>query len=125
MVFNHILQLCNTIKDTAMTIHSNLDNVIHYTVPEEDYGQAIEGFGAVVGKTKEGYRLIVADTAVWVSDDKQILFEHYYIDRDDNRVVLTDEEVVRIVTNITTDSTEVTLESIEKELFPTLRIKST
>lgn len=108
-----------------MLTNSNLDNVIKYIVPEEDYGQAIEGFGAVVGRTKEGHRLIVADTAVWVSDDKQILFEYNYIDRDDNRVVLTDEEVVRVVTDLTTDSTEVTIETIEKELFPTLRIKST
>lgn len=102
-----------------------MDNTLNYTSPEEEFGESIEGFGAVVGKTNQGHRLIVADTGVWVSDDKKILFEYFYIDRDDSRVVLTDEEVVRIVTNITTDSTEVTIESIEKELFPTLRVKST
>jgi hypothetical protein len=100
-----------------------MDNTINYTSPEEEFGQTIEGFGAVVGRTKQGHRLIVADTGVWVSDEDKVLFEYNYLDREGNLTTLSDEEIVNLVTRIVNDESEVSIESIEKELFPSINIK--
>lgn len=100
-----------------------MDNTINYTSPEEEFGNSIEGFGAVVGRTKQGHRLIVADTGVWVSDEDKALFEYIYLDRDGNRTTLSDEEVVNLVTRIVDSESEVSIETIEKELFPSISIE--
>jgi hypothetical protein len=100
-----------------------MENTIDHFFSEEDHGQTIEGFGAIIGRTKDGHRLIIADTGVWISDEENILFHYYYVDREDNEVNLTDEEVVCLVSRIVDSSFEVSIETVEKELFPTLRLK--
>lgn len=105
-----------------MSTNSKLDNTIGYVVPEEEFGKTIDGFGAVVGKTKTGHRLVVADTGIWIADEQQVFFNYAYIDREDNQVTLTDAEVVNLVTRIVENQPDLTIESIEKELFPTLRL---